>query len=375
MPGIRAEARRARASPTSAAGRQRDPRQAGARADPVARHSAGLHRRLDLPPSQRAHPGDRSRRARPEAVPLPPAVAGGPRRDQVRPDARVQRGAPGHPRAGRERPRPPRPAAREGARRPSSGCSSAPGSGSATTSTPRRTARSGSPPCADHHVEISGSTLRFQFRGKSGKIHDVELTDRRLARIVAPLPGPPGRGAVPVRGRRRETGRRSDSGDVNDYLREISGQDFTAKDFRTWAGTILAVAALRELGPHGRRARGEVDASSRRSIGWPSSSTTPGRCAGSTTCTRPSSRPITAGSLLDALANGNGGRARRQGADGRRAGAGAPAPEKGLTGGGAASSRAAAATASATPAAAAAAATFTTPAHDAPRRGWSSGSG
>ncbi|MBA3318774.1 MAG: DNA topoisomerase IB [Gemmatimonadales bacterium] len=100
----------------------------------------------------------------------------------------------------------------------------------------------------DHHVEISGSRLRFQFRGKSGKVHDVELTDRRLARIVARCQAVPGETLfqyVDGDGARQTV----DSGDVNAYLREICGQDVTAKDFRTWAGTILAVLALKELGP------------------------------------------------------------------------------------------------------------------------------
>jgi DNA topoisomerase I len=108
----------------------------------------------------------------------------------------------------------------------------------------------------DHHVEISGSKLRFQFRGKSGKIHDVVLTDRRLARIVARCQAIPGETLFQYED---ENGVRQtvDSADVNGYLREISGQDFTAKDFRTWAGTLLAVAALRELGPAATQREGK----------------------------------------------------------------------------------------------------------------------
>jgi DNA topoisomerase-1 len=100
----------------------------------------------------------------------------------------------------------------------------------------------------DHHVEISGSTMQFEFRGKSGKTHRVALSDRRLARIVARCQAVPGAELfqyVDDEGGRVVIG----SGDVNDYLREITGQDFTAKDFRTWAGTLQAVAALEELGP------------------------------------------------------------------------------------------------------------------------------
>jgi DNA topoisomerase-1 len=108
----------------------------------------------------------------------------------------------------------------------------------------------------DHHVEISGSKLRFQFRGKGGKIHDVVLTDRRLARIVARCQAIPGETLFQYED---ENGVRQtvDSADVNAYLREITGQDFTAKDFRTWAGTLLAVAALRELGPAATQREGK----------------------------------------------------------------------------------------------------------------------
>jgi DNA topoisomerase-1 len=99
----------------------------------------------------------------------------------------------------------------------------------------------------DRHVEIEGSRLRFEFRGKSGKAQTVDVTDRRLARIVARCQSIPGEELfqyVDDDGKRQTV----DSGDVNDYIRRISGQDFTAKDFRTWAGTMLAVDALREAG-------------------------------------------------------------------------------------------------------------------------------
>jgi DNA topoisomerase I len=99
----------------------------------------------------------------------------------------------------------------------------------------------------DRHVEVSGSSLRFEFRGKSGKVHKVTLSDRRVARIVQrcqELPGEDLFQYVDDEGVRQTIG----SGDVNDYIREISGQEFTAKDFRTWAGTLMAVAALSEIG-------------------------------------------------------------------------------------------------------------------------------
>lgn len=100
----------------------------------------------------------------------------------------------------------------------------------------------------DDHVEVNGSTMSFAFRGKSGKDHTVELNDRRLARIVSRCQALPGEELfqyVDEAGEQQTIG----SGDVNDYLKSITGQEFTAKDFRTWNGTILAVAALRELGP------------------------------------------------------------------------------------------------------------------------------
>jgi DNA topoisomerase-1 len=99
----------------------------------------------------------------------------------------------------------------------------------------------------DRHVEISGSSLQFEFRGKSGKIHRASLNDRRLARIVQRCQALPGEDLfqyIDSEGVRQTVG----SGDVNDYIREISGQEFTTKDFRTWSGTILAVAALSEEG-------------------------------------------------------------------------------------------------------------------------------
>jgi DNA topoisomerase-1 len=99
----------------------------------------------------------------------------------------------------------------------------------------------------DRHVEIDGATIRFEFRGKSGKSHSCDVTDARLARIVRRCQAIPGEELfqyLDEDGNRQSIG----SGDVNDYLRDISGEEFTAKDFRTWAGTVLAVEALTELG-------------------------------------------------------------------------------------------------------------------------------
>ena len=103
------------------------------------------------------------------------------------------------------------------------------------------------------HAEVSGTEVRFAFRGKSGREHCVSITDRRLARIVQQCQTLPGEELFQYavgNGSYQDV----DSGDINDYLREISGQDITAKDFRTWGGTMLAAEALRELGP-ARRVR------------------------------------------------------------------------------------------------------------------------
>jgi DNA topoisomerase I len=96
------------------------------------------------------------------------------------------------------------------------------------------------------HVEVNGSTIAFEFRGKGGKLHKVTTRDRRLARIVRACHELPGQELFQYDdddGARRDV----DSADVNAYLQEISGEPFTAKDFRTWAGTVLASLALSEL--------------------------------------------------------------------------------------------------------------------------------
>lgn len=98
----------------------------------------------------------------------------------------------------------------------------------------------------DKHVKTGDSTLRFKFRGKSGIAHEITLKDRRLARVVKrcrDLPGQELFQYIDEDGQRQSI----DSADVNDYLREITGQEFTAKDFRTWAGTVLCTIALREF--------------------------------------------------------------------------------------------------------------------------------
>jgi DNA topoisomerase I len=93
------------------------------------------------------------------------------------------------------------------------------------------------------HARISGSKVRFRFRGKSGKFHDITLNDARLARIVRRCQELPGRQLfqyIDDDGTVHDVG----SADVNDYLRVATGRDFTAKDFRTWAGTVLMAEVL-----------------------------------------------------------------------------------------------------------------------------------
>jgi DNA topoisomerase I len=99
----------------------------------------------------------------------------------------------------------------------------------------------------NRQVEISGGNVHFQFRGKSGVKHAVHLNDRRLARILARCRELPGYELFQYLDE-QGVAHSIDSADVNEYLGEITGQHFTAKDFRTWAGTVLACAALRESG-------------------------------------------------------------------------------------------------------------------------------
>jgi DNA topoisomerase-1 len=98
------------------------------------------------------------------------------------------------------------------------------------------------------HASVNGSAIRFAFRGKSGVRHAIDVRNPRLARIVRrcqELPGQELFRYLDDDGQPRTV----DSADVNAYLRDAAGDDFTAKDFRTWAGTVLAARALRDLGP------------------------------------------------------------------------------------------------------------------------------
>ena len=105
----------------------------------------------------------------------------------------------------------------------------------------------------DRHVRVRGNTVRLMFRGKTGKEVEAEVTDRRVARVVKQcqeLPGQDLFAYVDEEGARHNV----TSQDVNDYLRDTTGEEYTAKDFRTWAGTVLAAVALRELEEFGSEA-------------------------------------------------------------------------------------------------------------------------
>ncbi len=98
----------------------------------------------------------------------------------------------------------------------------------------------------DRHVQVDGATVHFAFRGKSGIRHRIDVHDARLARVVRRCRDLPGQVLFQYLDDQGAT-QAIDSGDVNDYLRETAGREFTARDFRTWAGTVLAARALQEF--------------------------------------------------------------------------------------------------------------------------------
>jgi DNA topoisomerase-1 len=98
----------------------------------------------------------------------------------------------------------------------------------------------------DPHVKVEGPQLRFQFKGKSGKTWRLQVKDRRVARIVKACQDLPGQDLFQYLDENGDS-QSVTSADVNAYLKEITGSDVTAKDFRTWAGTVLAALALKEF--------------------------------------------------------------------------------------------------------------------------------
>jgi DNA topoisomerase-1 len=100
----------------------------------------------------------------------------------------------------------------------------------------------------NRHVQIGQHTLVFRFKGKSGQMHEIKLSDRKLARIVHQCQNLPGQELFQYLDEENNPAQ-IHSDDVNQYIREITGEDFTAKDFRTWIGTIEAVLILEKMGP------------------------------------------------------------------------------------------------------------------------------
>jgi DNA topoisomerase-1 len=110
----------------------------------------------------------------------------------------------------------------------------------------------------EEHVKLEGAELRFHFKGKSGKTWRLNIRDRRVARVIKDCQGLPGQKLfqyIDDDGSPHEV----TSADINAYLKEISGRDVTAKDFRTWAGTVLAAMALREFEAFDTQARAKVN--------------------------------------------------------------------------------------------------------------------
>jgi DNA topoisomerase-1 len=110
----------------------------------------------------------------------------------------------------------------------------------------------------NRHVTVKGPQLCFRFRGKSGRQHEVDVTDRRIAKIVSKCQDLPGQDLFQYVNDADEV-RNVTSQDVNDYLREITNENFTAKDFRTWAGTVLAAIALNAQGGFETKKQGKAN--------------------------------------------------------------------------------------------------------------------
>ena len=227
----------------------RHPRCEDARARPRAGVAAGVDRRLDLDRSARASPGDRPRRRRPQAVSLSRGLDRRTQLDQVPPHAGVRGGAAVDPQT-----HPPRfdgpgllPAARAGDRRRAAGAR--PTFASATKSTRATNKSHGLTTLQDRHVKIRGRKLRFAFRGKSGVFQTIEIEEPQLAKAVQQCQDLPGQTLFQYR---------DDATQASDACRprtstvtwaRVSGGHFTAKDFRTWAGTLSAAQALDGMPP------------------------------------------------------------------------------------------------------------------------------
>jgi DNA topoisomerase-1 len=138
----------------------------------------------------------------------------------------------------------------------------------------------------NRHVEVNGSALKFNFKGKSGKVWRLNARDRRIARVVRACQELPGQELFQYLDEDGEA-RDVTSSDVNEYLREISGEDITAKDFRTWHGTVLAAMAS-AVTPTARQVRSVISVT--RSRRWRPGSATRRPFAANATSTPRSSR-------------------------------------------------------------------------------------
>ena len=266
-----------------------DPRPEDTFPHPGARDPAGLEGRLDLLQSERPSASDRPRRSRSKAVSLSPAVARGPRRKQVREADQFAQTLP------RIRRRVASDLRRRGL--PREKVLAAVVKLLETTLVrvgndeyAKSNNSFGLTTMRDRHAEVNGSKVRMKFKGKSGVNHEIDIRDPRIAKIVAQCQDLPGQELfqyVDDQGAVRDIG----SADVNEYLREISGQDFTAKDFRTWAGTALAAQALQEFEDFDSQGRRQAKHHAERSNAWRSDWEIPRRSAASATSIRRSSTP------------------------------------------------------------------------------------
>ena len=212
-------------------------------ADQASRDSAGLDKGLDLSERELSHSSDWPRCAQTQTISLSRTLARSSRRKQIRPYNRIRQSVAENPQTGRERFEVVRASAKQGAGRRSCNCSRRTFIRIGNEEYARENKSFGLTTMKDRHVEVKGAKLRFRFRGKSGRDHEVDVTDRRIAKIVSKLQDLPGQDLfqyVDDDGEMRDV----TSQEVNEYLREITGEDFSAKDFRTWAGTVLTAIAL-----------------------------------------------------------------------------------------------------------------------------------
>ena len=217
-------------------------------AHPATGHSARVHRRLDLPAAQRPPAGHRARRARAQAVPLPRRMARAEGRDQVRAARGLRPRAAAHPRARGARPADRRASGRRW--RASRcwprwcGCSTPPSCAWATRNTRSSNGSFGLTTLRNRHADVRGARSGCAFAARAAWCTRRGSTTRAWRGSCGAASSCRGRSCSSTWTR---TARRAAivSTDVNDYLREAAGDDFTAKDFRTWHGTVQALELTR----------------------------------------------------------------------------------------------------------------------------------